>query len=135
MRYQCAPSALTAIEAWVLRSSGRSLRALRHTGHPQFHCGTPPPAAAPRTTTRSMIRLLEITLRGGSQADTVSVVRKPVVTERSTCAERKLTNRLLAGSAHIHVDFHATGHFDDLGGFPGHFGSPFRETRTYPPSG
>src|SRR5438128_5334814 len=59
MRYQCAPSALTAIEAWVLRSSGCSVRAIRHTGHPQFHCGTPPPAAAPRTTTRSMIRLLE----------------------------------------------------------------------------
>jgi hypothetical protein len=49
------------------------------------------------------------------------------VTERSTCAERELTNRLLAGSAHIHVDFHATGHFDDLRGFPGHISSPFRE--------
>ena len=43
----------------MLCSSGCSLRAVRHTGHPQFHCGTPPPAAAPRTTTRSMIRLLE----------------------------------------------------------------------------
>ncbi|MCP1763584.1 hypothetical protein ABIF64_008578 [Bradyrhizobium japonicum] len=47
------------------------------------------------------------------------------MTERSTCAET--TNRLLAGGAHIHVDFHATGHFDDLRGFPGHFGSPFHE--------
>src|SRR5258708_34007567 len=59
MRYQFASSALIAIEAWVLWCSG-SVRAARQTGHPQFHCGTPPPAAAPRTTTRSMIRLLEI---------------------------------------------------------------------------
>src|ERR1700731_1120670 len=60
MRNQCSPSALTAIEACVLRSSGCSPRAFRHTSQPQFHCGTPPPAAAPRTTTRSMIRLLEM---------------------------------------------------------------------------
>src|SRR5258708_28508700 len=59
MRYQFASSALIAIEAWVLWCSG-SVRAVLQTGHPQFHCGTPPPAAAPRTTTRSMIRLLEI---------------------------------------------------------------------------
>jgi hypothetical protein len=74
-----------------------------------------------------MIRLLEATSRGGSQADTVSIIRKPIVTERPTCAERILTNRLFAGGAHIHVDFHAARHFDDLRGFPGHFGSPFRE--------
>jgi len=43
MRYQCSPSRLIAIEAWVLLSSGFSLRAFRQTGHPQFHCGTPPP--------------------------------------------------------------------------------------------
>src|SRR3954447_26997935 len=66
-RNQCSPSALTAIEAWVLLSSGCPFRAVRHTGHPQFHCGTPPPAAAPRTTTRSMIRLLEIRTLGLSQ--------------------------------------------------------------------
>src|ERR1700743_3653311 len=35
------------------------VRAIRQTGQPQFHCGTPPPAAAPRTTTRSMTGLLE----------------------------------------------------------------------------
>ena len=29
--------------------------------------------------------------------------------------------RLLAGRGGIHVDFHAAGHFDDLGGFPGHW--------------
>src|SRR6202012_5722261 len=47
-----------AMEACVLCNSGCSPRAVRHTSHPQFHCGTPPPAAAPRTTTRSMNRLL-----------------------------------------------------------------------------
>jgi hypothetical protein len=77
-----------------------------------------------------MIRLLEGTLRGGSQADTNPVFRKRIVTEkdsteRTTCAECELTNRLLAGGAHIHVDFHATGHFDDLRGLPGHLGFPF----------
>jgi hypothetical protein len=35
------------------------VRAARQILQPQFHCGTPPPAAAPRTTTRNMIRLLE----------------------------------------------------------------------------
>jgi hypothetical protein len=61
------------------------------------------------------------------QANTVSIIRKPIVTGRPTCAKRVLTNRLFAGGAHIHVDFHAAGHFDDLGGFPGHFGSPFSD--------
>ena len=69
IRNQCSPSALIAIDAWVLWSSGCSLRAARQTGHPQFHCGTPPPAAAPRTTTRSMIRLLEILKARMSKAD------------------------------------------------------------------
>jgi hypothetical protein len=46
------------------------------------------------------------------------------VTEKSTGAEREIASRLLAGGAHIHVDFHAAGHFNDLRGFPGHFGSP-----------
>src|SRR5262249_53555316 len=41
--------------------------------------------------------------------------------------------RLLAGRAHIHVDFHAARHFDDLRGFPGHFGSPLH-TDEFPPS-
>jgi hypothetical protein len=36
----------------------------------------------------------------------------------------KLRRRLLAGGASVHIDFHADRHFDDLGGFPGHFGSP-----------
>src|SRR5262249_12284298 len=41
--------------------------------------------------------------------------------------------RLLAGGAHIHVDFHAAGHFNDLRCFPGHFGSPLQRGRL-PPS-
>jgi hypothetical protein len=43
---------------------------------------------------------------------------------------RCLRYRLLAGRAHIHVDFHAARHFDDLRGFPGHFGSPCISGRT-----
>src|SRR3954469_5125392 len=89
IKNQCSPSPVKATEAWVLCSSWPFSRAARQPTQPQFHCGTPPPAAAPRTTTRSMIRLLERTLRGGSQANTVSVVRKPAVTERPTCAERR----------------------------------------------
>ncbi|MEY9123067.1 hypothetical protein ABIA03_005014 [Bradyrhizobium yuanmingense] len=78
-----------------------------------------------------MIRLLEANWRGGSQAETVSdkvsLCRKRIVTERTTCAERVSTSRLLAGGAHIHIDFHAAGHFDDLRGFPGHLALHFRE--------
>jgi hypothetical protein len=40
----------------------------------------------------------------------------------------KLRRRLLAGGASVHIDFHADRHFDDLGGFPGHFGSPCNRT-------
>src|SRR5690348_4259666 len=45
----------------------------------------------------------------------------------------KFAGRLLAGRAHIHVDFHAARHFDDLRCFPGHFGSPCKLGRL-PPS-
>src|SRR5215204_7359329 len=142
MRYQCAPSALTAIEAWVLRSSGRSLRAFRHTGHPQFHCGIPPPAAAPRTTTRSMIRLLELPdLK--TQTELQNVARWTPVpdtvplsgtcqTRKSTCVGYEMRCRLLAGGAHIHVDFHADRYFDDFRRFPGHLPLPFDTGRTPP---
>src|SRR5262245_48322411 len=57
---------------------------------PQFHCGTPPPAAAPRMTTRSMIRLLEIEVRRSRYA---KVDRKPHmpdeghIARRSTCVK------------------------------------------------
>src|SRR5258707_15412236 len=74
MRYQCASSALIAIEAWVL-CCARSLRAALQTAHPQFHCGTPPPAAAPRTTTRSMIRLLEIPNASKVDAGMITIPR------------------------------------------------------------
>ena len=134
MRYQCAPSALTAIEAWVLRSSGFSLRAFRHTGHPQFHCGTPPPAAAPRTTTRSMIRLLELpdlktqtkltnATRWTPASDTVPL-SGTCQARKSTCVRYEMRCRLLAGGAHIHVDFHSDRYFDDFRRFPGHLALP-----------
>ena len=39
---------------------------------------------------------------------------------RSTLRRVKLSHRLLAGGARVHIDFHANRHFDDLWGFPGH---------------
>src|SRR5437016_10884020 len=43
-----------------------------------------------------------------------------------------MLRRLLAGGAHIHVDFHAARHFDDLRCFPGHFGSPCKQDEFTP---
>ena len=47
---QARPSALTATLSWV-RGVARcgQLRPVLHTGQAQFHCGNPPPAAAPST--------------------------------------------------------------------------------------
>src|SRR5262249_39637689 len=92
-RNQCSPSRLMAIEAWLARNAG-SARPPLQLSQPQFHCGTPPPAAAPSTT-----MLIMTGIRG-----------RPVP--------------LLAGRASVHVDFHADGHFDDLGLVPGHDASP-----------
>src|SRR5689334_13882327 len=45
--------ALTAIESWVrARIPGAPARTARQLGHPQFHCGTPPPAPDPSTRSR-----------------------------------------------------------------------------------
>jgi hypothetical protein len=41
-------------------------------------------------------------------------------------------DRLLAGGARIHVNFHANRHFDDLRGFPGHFGAPCKRDELRP---
>jgi hypothetical protein len=43
-------------------------------------------------------------------------------------------DRLFAGGARIHVDFHADRHFYDLWGLPGHFGSPCLRTGRTPRS-
>ena len=44
--------------------------------------------------------------------------------DRNGCSAARFARRLLAGRAHIHVDFHSDRHFDDFRCFPGHFGSP-----------
>jgi hypothetical protein len=44
--------------------------------------------------------------------------------DRNGCSASRVARRLLAGRAHIHVDFHSDRHFDDFRCFPGHFGSP-----------
>jgi hypothetical protein len=47
------PSLETATEAWVRGFvAGSPPRARRQAGAFEFHCGKPPPAAEPRTTTR-----------------------------------------------------------------------------------
>src|SRR6266849_9916023 len=52
-RNHAAPSAETATDSCV-RGLALMLpsRAPRQLGHPQFHCGKPPPAAEPKTRTR-----------------------------------------------------------------------------------
>src|SRR6266849_97980 len=49
-RDQLSPSALMARDSWV-RGTAEIVpsRSPRQFGHPQFHCGNPPPAAEPRT--------------------------------------------------------------------------------------
>ena len=80
-----------------------------------------------------MIRLLEIQnlnapryYEGGLRSGHAPLVYQEHVTPEGPPALNVVTfaNRLLAGGAHIHVDFHAARHFDDLRCFPGHFGSP-----------
>src|SRR4051812_47334905 len=45
------PLPLAAMLAWVAgRTRGSPRRARWHSWQPQFHCGNPPPAAAPRTS-------------------------------------------------------------------------------------
>src|SRR3954464_6160836 len=77
-----------AIDAWVLRNAGPSSRAAVQIGQPQFHCGTPPPAAAPRTTTRNITRL-----RGNSwesSCQSKPPLPKEAATQRSRYSEEPL---------------------------------------------
>src|SRR5690606_33147315 len=95
IRNQWRSSQLIAIEACVAAMAG-SVRALLQMGQLQFHCGTPPPAAAPRTIAFNMLIALN--------AAAVST--------------------LLALGAGVHVDVHANLHFADLRCFPSHPFSP-----------
>ncbi|MFF1799419.1 hypothetical protein ACFVXQ_35310, partial [Kitasatospora sp. NPDC058263] len=45
-RYQATPSALTARQSWLRAAPVR--RAVEQPSQPQFHWGSPPPAAVPR---------------------------------------------------------------------------------------
>jgi hypothetical protein len=94
----------------------------------------PPPAAAPRTTTRSMIRLLELpdlktqtelqnAARRTPAPDTVPL-SGTCQTRKSTCVRDEMRYRLLAGGTHIHVDFHADRYFDDFRRLPSHLALP-----------
>lgn len=80
IRTQLRESVLTAIEDWV-RDVALSVpsRIPRQLGQLQFHCGKPPPAAAPRT--RTLISSLSI-----SQAVTVTS-RRDLQQNRPSAAE------------------------------------------------
>src|SRR5690606_22915111 len=51
-RHHCWSSAVTATQSWVRGATPVPRRAASQFSHPQFHCGTPPPAALPRTIAR-----------------------------------------------------------------------------------
>src|SRR3954451_6404050 len=53
---QASFSALTAIESWArARMVGEPARTARQLAHPQFHCGTPPPAPDPKILIRIVL--------------------------------------------------------------------------------
>src|SRR5690606_23564903 len=65
---QPLPSAETAIEDWVRwRTRGSPAQASEQTRQRQFHCGTPPPAADPRTRMRRRVIAHLTRLRQDSQ--------------------------------------------------------------------
>src|SRR4051812_21245393 len=64
---QLRPSAETAMEACVRRGAdSKPSRAARLTTPLQFHCGTPPPAADPRTRICKAIGLAAYLARGAT---------------------------------------------------------------------
>jgi hypothetical protein len=76
-RNHCFRSALTAIDDWERATQGREpVRTARHGGHPQFHCGNPPPAADPSTRTHTIDHSLGL----GHRRDAgPTSTRRPVV--------------------------------------------------------
>src|SRR5688572_7476902 len=109
-RYQEIPSALTATHSWV-RAFARSepARTPRQFGHPQFHCGKPPPAAEPKT--RTCIRRASYFRRsGGRNAARVA----PTGARRSDAFVAVVEVFLVRADLGVHFDFDEGGHF------PGH---------------
>nr|GLK33758.1 hypothetical protein GCM10017611_06010 [Rhodococcus wratislaviensis] len=75
-RNHCCRSALTAIDDWERELQGRDpVRAARHGGHVQFHCGNPPPAADPSTRTHKPITPFAVSPTG-RRADSA---QRPIV--------------------------------------------------------
>ena len=67
---QLLPSAVTAMDAWVRMGADCSpARAARLTAPLQFHCGTPPPAADPRTRICKAMGLAGYLARGATSGE------------------------------------------------------------------
>jgi hypothetical protein len=70
IRAQFLPSAETAMDAWVRGGADfRPVRAARLTTPLQFHCGTPPPAADPRTRICKAMGLAAYLARGATSGE------------------------------------------------------------------
>ena len=64
------PSALTASEAWLRgRAATSPARERRHPAPAEFHCGKPPPAPAPRTIARNIVKGPGCVIRAAASAD------------------------------------------------------------------
>src|SRR5690348_10712415 len=106
IRNQRSPSPLTARDAWVRRfAPGSPERARRQPSAFEFHCGKPPPAAAPNTTALTAASY-------GSGAPQ----RGP--------RQGRLRGLFLEVGAGVGVDFHADGDLDDTRFLPSHWPSP-----------
>src|SRR6185312_10565578 len=110
IRNQRSPSPLTASEAWVRRfAPGSPERARRQPSAFEFHCGKPPPAAAPNTTALT--------------AASYGQLRPPGAPPRGPVQSR-LRGLFLEVGAGVGVDFHADSDLDDTRFLPSHWPSP-----------
>src|SRR5260221_7075877 len=108
IRNQTSPSAETASEACDRgRAAGSPPRARRHAAVFEFHCGKPPPAAAPKT----------IAYMTGSP-------ERAVVTAELLPIGRSAQALFYDVSAGVTVDFTAQCNFNDLWGLPSHHFPP-----------
>ena len=106
------PSALIASEDCVRgRARSGSDRARAQTSQLQFHCGKPPPAAAPKTRIRM-------------QKDGPKLLPALLSNNRDQLAE-------LIFSASVAVDFHTNSDFNNFRLVPAHFLVPLMPVRSF----
>src|SRR5712691_8304886 len=89
-------SALMAIDDCVLAWHGREpSRTARQFGHPQFHCGKPPPAAEPKTRTH-----MTLAAHSSAEADHTFMERRKC---RAVHRHGTLHGRYVSGLPVTHV--------------------------------